>query len=124
MIERSCNVCAQPLRNNWFTRLLPWQRCRDESACAFRLYVQSTEPPPPIDYEPEPEDAWVCSNCQGKGEYPAAQDFETGAIRMEKCPRCERTKFEVEPIGLSGSFRRRAVFVSNGVEPGYSEPVS
>jgi hypothetical protein len=36
-----------------------------------------------------PVDISVCSRCQGKKEVPVRQDWETGAIEIDHCPRCE-----------------------------------
>lgn len=96
-----CRYCGAELRaGKWQRPLARWLRCRNESACKFRIYVQSTEPPEPIDYEQPPEDIWICSTCGGAGEYQAGQDWETGALRIESCANCGTT----------------------GVQPGYKEP--
>lgn len=118
-----CSRCGATVWSRWpLGTLAKWITCTDQSACAFRVHVQSTEPPEPIEYESEPEDAWICSQCRGVGEYPTAQDFETGAIRMEQCDRCLRTRFRVENIGLW--MHQTPYLVSDGVEPGYREPAS
>jgi ssDNA-binding Zn-finger/Zn-ribbon topoisomerase 1 len=71
-----------------------WLRCPSRDQCTFIAHLTTTEPPGPIEYEQEPEDAWICSKCGGPGELVTGRDYETGALRLIDCPRCESSGVE------------------------------
>lgn len=64
------------------------------------------EPEEPRDYDDwsvsdtRPDDIDVCSMCRGAGEYVVSQDFETGALRIERCRRCDGRS--VDPAQVPG----------------------
>lgn len=87
----TCGFCSAPIKMTLgeVLRGRPWVCGTAECIIAFH------GPPDPLTYEPEPEpeDWWICSHCQGWGEYQARQDWETGMIETEKCLPCKGTGF-------------------------------
>lgn len=85
-----CRDCHRPTPK----RLLRAPRCQDRERCTSLAAAMSTEPPEPLEFEQPPKDIGVCSQCRGWGEYPVGQDWETGALNLERCGRCDGTGSE------------------------------
>lgn len=87
-----CHRCGNLITVWWWTRR---KVCRDFERCITQSRLLEVElgwvdEPEPCPWaNPPPEDIDVCSACHGRGEVQGRQDWETGAIYMEECRRCD-----------------------------------
>lgn len=96
----TCRMCGRKVEVNglWMAMTrAPFCPASDLSGCLATYKAMHEQPPVEEDLgegDDVPIDIGVCSECKGHGEVPFRQDWSTGAIETERCPRCIGTGSE------------------------------
>lgn len=90
MSTDSCVICGRRIKVQWWQFLTRWT-CSDREECIRVADQDANGETVYLDYEEEPHDIWRCSLCLGRKEVAVSQDWESGALNIERCPACEGT---------------------------------